>query len=101
LLLIPDTVAEEAPEIPNELPPSRRPENSARSLDNTDYYGDEYDVSDDDLDAAEALVFRPLFRYRKHGSRRRVDKHDRPSRNKDPYRRIPFRYCPPCRYYFY
>lgn len=98
LLLMPETLPEEEPPSPNKISPSRRPENQARAFTEEDYYDDV--VSDsDDLEAAEALVFRPLFRYRKQNNRRRVDK-NRPSRNKDPYRRVPFRYCPPCRYFY-
>jgi hypothetical protein len=103
LLLIPETVLEGAPASPDEFLPSRRPENRARSLDDTEYY-DEEDVPDNgDQEAAETVVFKPLFRYRKHNNRRRVDKHDvlSPSRRIDPYRRVPFKYCPPCRYYFF
>jgi hypothetical protein len=100
LLLIPETVPEEAPASPSELLPSKRPENRARSLENIDYYDEDVASDNDDLEAAESVVFRPLFRYRKHNNRRRVDKHDITSRH-DPYRRVPFRYCPPCRYYFY
>jgi hypothetical protein len=102
LLLIPQTVAEEAPASPKEFLPSRRPENRARSLDDTEYYDEEDVVSDNgDLEAAETVVFRPVFRYRKNSSRRRVDKHDVSPKNNDPYRRLAFKYCPPCRYYFY
>jgi hypothetical protein len=99
LLLIPETVPEEEPPSLNKISSSGRPESRARSFKEEDYY-DEVISDNDDLEPAEALVFRPLFRHRKQNSRRRVDK-NRPSRNKDPYRRVPFKYCPPCRYYFF
>jgi hypothetical protein len=101
LLLLPETAAEGAPASPSEFLPSRRPENRARSLGDAEYY-DEEDISDNgDLEAAESVVFRPLFGYRKGSSRRRVDKHDTSPRDIDPYRRVIYKRCPPCGYYFF
>lgn len=97
LLLMPETLPEEEPPSPNIISPSRRPENRALVFKEEDYY-DDIASDSDDLETAEALVFRPLFRYRKQNNRRRVDK-NRPARNQDPYRRVPFKYCLPCRYY--
>jgi hypothetical protein len=102
VLLIPETAAERAPASPSEFLPNRRPANRARSLDDTEYYDEEDVVSDNgDLEAAETVVFRPLFGYRKHSNRRRVDKHDVSPRNNDQYKRVIYKHCPPCRYYFF
>jgi len=106
LLLIPETVAEEGPL----TPPETESGNQARALDDAE----EYDTQDkqalsytDDLEAAEALVFRPLFRHRKRNAlRRRVDRNngqrrtDEAHRHGNGERRQPFRFCPPCRFYF-
>jgi hypothetical protein len=107
LLLIPETVAEEGPLIPLET----RPRNGARTLDDAE----DYDTQEkhaasytDDLEAAETIVFRPLFPYRTHSNmRRRLNRNDGRRRkdgqyrNEDDERRLPFKYCPPCRFYFY
>jgi hypothetical protein len=100
LFLAPEVSAEEEPPSPHKVSPGG-PESRARALEKEYEYYDEVASSDDDLESADTLVFRPLFRYRKQNNRRRVDKHDKPPRNNDPYRRVPFKYCPPCRYYFY
>jgi hypothetical protein len=110
LLLIPESVAEEGPVTAVEVPQSGKPWTRARSLE----VAEDYDIQDKDaaiddvdLDVAETLVFKPLFRHRKNsGVRRRVYRNDGPYANDGPfandgpYRRAPFRYCPPCRYYF-
>lgn len=106
LLLIPETVAEEGPLTPLEADSG----NQARALDDAE----EYDTQEkhalsytDDLEAAEAIVFRPLFHHRKRNDlRRRVDRNDGQRRKDDAHkhgngeRRQPFRFCPPCRFYF-
>jgi hypothetical protein len=106
LLLIPETVAEEGPVTPLET----RPGNGARALhDAEDDDTQEKNTSyTDDLEAAETLVFRPLFRYRKHNNmRRRTNRNDGRRRkdgafrNEVTERRRPWTYCPPCRIYFY
>jgi hypothetical protein len=104
LLLIPESVAEEGPISPVGISESDKSWNRARSLDVAeDYDVKEKDVVDDvDLDVAETIVFRPLFRRRKYnGVRRRVYRNDGPYANEERHRRIPFTYCPPCRYYFH
>jgi len=105
LLLIPETVAEEGPLTPFETESG----NQARALDDAE----EYDTQEkhalsytEDLEAAEALVFRPLFRHRKRSElRRRVDRNngqrrkDEAHRHGNGERRQPLRFCPPCRFY--
>jgi len=106
LLLIPETVAEEGPLTPLETDSG----NQARALDDAEEYEtqEKHALSHtDDLEAAEVLVFRPLFRHRKRNElRRRVDRNDE-QRRKDGAqrhgngeRRQPFKFCPPCRFYF-
>jgi len=107
LLLIPETVAEEGPL----TPPETEAGNQARALDDAEVYDtqEKHALSyTDDLEPAEALVFRPLFRHRKPTTlRRRVDTNDGQRRKDEAHkhgngeRRQPFRFCPPCRYYFY
>ena len=106
LLLIPETVAEEGPLTPLETASGNR----ARVLDDAEEYDTQEKLAlsyTDDLETAEALVFRPLFRYRKRNDlRRRVDRNDGTRRKDGAHRhengerRPPFRNCPPCRFYF-
>jgi len=91
LLLIPERAGEEGPQ-------SGNPGNRARAL----VAAEDYDLpekdtaaDDDDLEVAEAIVFKPLFRYRKRNDMRR-----RVYSNGGPERKVPFKYCPPCRYHF-
>lgn len=106
LLLIPETVAEEGPLTPLETESGKQ----ARALDDAE----EYDTQEkhalsytEDMEAAEALVFRPLFRHRKRNDlRRRVDRNDGQRRKDEAHRhgngerRQPLRFCPPCRFYY-
>lgn len=105
LLLIPETVAEEGPLTPLETESGNR----ARALDDAE----EYDTQEkhglsyaDDLEVAETLVFRPLFRHRKRNEdKRRVGSNegqrrkDGAHRHENDERRQPLRFCPPCRFY--
>jgi hypothetical protein len=111
LLLIPESVMEGGPAAPADVPQSGKPLYRGRSIQEPDDYDIQvedpvYD-DDDDMEVAETLVFKPFFRHRKNsGSRRRVYRNegpkmnDGPKRNDGPYRKV-FRYCPPCRYYYY
>jgi hypothetical protein len=109
LLMIPGSVPEEGPLTPIET----RLENRARALDEAEDYDSQEKHSviyNDDMDAAEALVFRPLFHYGKSKNmRRRVDRNNgrhrkdgaRRTEDAGSPKRFPFKYCPPCRFYFY